>query len=142
MLKSTKNHLFFVFFLFIFTFVKKNLDNFRNMRILKITLFIVIVLFLLFFYYNNKDNNVAPTIHTEAVVVNASLKHVQGVVIDATMNGFTMVTQKDDTLYISTMDQDITLKGGLLLGDTLDVSYTVTSYEPTINTVSTMKKIH
>ena len=46
-------------------------------------------------------------------------------VMDATMNGFTMVTSKKDTLYISTMDRNIALEKGLLIGDTLEVSYTI-----------------
>lgn len=71
-----------------------------------------------------------------------SVYHTQGIVIDATMNGFTMVTPKNDTLYISTMDQDIALEGGLLLGDTLNVSYTTTEDEPGINIASAIKKVH
>ena len=73
---------------------------------------------------------------------NDSIHQACGVVIDATMNGFTMVTPKNDTLYISTMDKDLALKGGLLLGDTLDVTYTITEDEPGINMVSTAKKVH
>ena len=68
--------------------------------------------------------------------------HAQGVVMDATMNGFTMVTPKNDTLYISTMDQDIALEEGLSVGDTLEVSYTVTEDEPGINIASAITKIH
>lgn len=73
---------------------------------------------------------------------NDSIYQACGVVIDATMNGFTMVTPKNDTLYISTMDKDLALEGGLLLGDTLDVSYTTTEDGAGINLVSTAKKIH
>lgn len=78
----------------------------------------------------------------ETNIANDSLQQACGVVIDATMNGFTIVTRQNDTLRISTMDQDIALEGGLLLGDTLDVTYTMTKDEPGINIASTVKKIH
>ncbi len=71
-----------------------------------------------------------------------SIYHAQGIVIDATMNGFTIMTPKNDTLYISTMDQDIALKEGLLLGDTLEVAYTTTEDDPSINIASTVAKVH
>ena len=53
-----------------------------------------------------------------------------------------MVTSKKDTLYISTMDRNIALEKGLLIGDTLEVSYTVTEDEPGINIASAITKIH
>lgn len=66
-----------------------------------------------------------------------------GVVVDATMNGFTIVTPLDDTVFISTMNRDIALKGGLLLGDTLDVLYTTANgNEPDVNVALTVKKVH
>ena len=49
---------------------------------------------------------------------------------------------ENDTLYISTMDQDIALEEGLSVGDTLEVSYTVTEDEPGINIASAITKIH
>lgn len=49
---------------------------------------------------------------------------------------------ENDTLYISTMDQNLALEGGLSLGDTLNVSYTITEDEPGINIVSTAQKVH
>ncbi|MBV1680830.1 hypothetical protein KQ909_12550 [Bacteroides stercoris] len=74
--------------------------------------------------------------------INDSVHQAQGIVMDATMNGFTMVTSKKDTLYISTMDRNIALEKGLLIGDTLEVSYTVTEDEPGINIASAITKIH
>ena len=58
---------------------------------------------------------------------------------DARENEFVM---ENDTLYISTMDQDIALEEGLSVGDTLEVSYTVTEDEPGINIASAITKIH
>ena len=74
--------------------------------------------------------------------INDSVHQAQGIVMDATMNGFTMVTSKKDTLYISTMDRNIALEKGLLIGDTLEVSYTITEDEPGINIASAITKIH
>ncbi|MCD8183025.1 MAG: hypothetical protein LUE99_07935 [Bacteroides sp.] len=88
----------------------------------------------------NKADNAAQG--ADAKAESDSLHHAQGIVIDATMNGFTIVTPKSDTLFISTMDRDIALEGGLLLGDTLDVCYTVTEGEPGINMASAVEKVH
>ena len=74
--------------------------------------------------------------------INDSVHQAQGIVMDAAMNGFTMVTSKKDTLYISTTDRNIALEKGLLIGDTLEVSYTVTEDEPGINIASAITKIH
>ena len=52
--------------------------------------------------------------------INDSVYHAQGVV----------------------MDQDIALEEGLSVGDTLEVSYTVTEDEPGINIASAITKIH
>ncbi len=87
-------------------------------------------------------NKVVAQSAVETDMESDTLQQACGVVIDATMNGFTMVTSRKDTLYISTMDQNIVLKGGLLLGDTLDVTYTVTEDEPAINIASTVKKVY
>ena len=73
--------------------------------------------------------------------INDSVHQAQGIVMDATMNGFTMVTSKKDTLYISTMDMK-PLMYLLLIGDTLEVSYTITEDEPGINIASAITKIH
>lgn len=89
---------------------------------------------------NKAESTVQVDDNTAIEEASDSLHQACGVVIDATMNGFTMVTPKNDTLYISTMDRDIALEGGLLLGDTLDVSYTITEDEPGINIASTVKK--
>lgn len=91
--------------------------------------------------------NKAGTIEQENAVlgteeINDSVHQAQGIVMDATMNGFTMVTSKKDTLYISTMDRNIALEKGLLIGDTLEVSYTITEDEPGINIASAITKIH
>lgn len=40
------------------------------------------------------------------------------------------------------MDRNIALEKGLLIGDTLEVSYTVTEDEPGINIASAITKIH
>ena len=111
------------------------------MNVIKQTLFFSIISLGCISCKSKAEKSVVNT-ETKIVVADDSLCHVQGVVIDATMNGFTMITSKNDTLYFSTMDQNISLEGGLLLGDPLDVSYTVTDDEPGINMISFVKKVH
>ncbi len=111
------------------------------MKIIKQLLFFAIIMLGCISCKSKAEKAVVNT-ETETVAANDSLHHAQGVVIDATMNGFTMVTPQNDTLYISTMDRNISLEGGLLLGDTLDVSYTVTDDEPGINMISSVKKVN
>ena len=48
---------------------------------------------------------------------------VTGVVADATMNTVTIVRTEGDTLSFSTMDADRTELNGLLIGDSLEISY-------------------
>lgn len=112
------------------------------MRPMKQTLVVALILLGCASCKNKAGNTVQVDDNTTVEEASDSLHQTCGVVIDATMNGFTMVTPKHDTLYISTMDQDIALDGGLLLGDTLEVSYTITEDEPGINIASTVKKVH
>lgn len=88
---------------------------------------------------------VSDSIHDAAASLHPaedSLHYAEGRVIEATMNGFTIVTPKNDTVYICILNKNIGLKGGLLLGDTLDVTYTVTKDSLPINMVSTVKKVN
>ena len=48
---------------------------------------------------------------------------VEGVVTDATMNTVTVVAASGDTLTFSTLNADRSELDGLLIGDTLEVSY-------------------
>lgn len=47
----------------------------------------------------------------------------KGIVVDATMNTLTVLSDRGDTLSFSTMDADRTRAHGLLIGDTVEVFY-------------------
>ena len=50
-------------------------------------------------------------------------KTIFGVVEEASMNNFMLVTSKGDTVFVSTMDQEPGEVGGFELGDTVQVNY-------------------
>ena len=68
-------------------------------------------------------------------------KTIFGVVEDASMNNFMLVTSKGDTVFVSTMDQEPSEVGGFELGDTVQVNYIEEEEEPGSNTIPTAKKV-
>ena len=58
-----------------------------------------------------------------AVAPTEDEKTIFGVVEDASMNNFMLVTSKGDTVFVSTMDQEPSEVGGFELGDTVQVNY-------------------
>lgn len=68
-------------------------------------------------------------------------KTITGIVEDASMNNFMLVTPKADTLFISTMDQDPAAVGGFELGDTVKVNYIEEEEEPGANTIPTAQRV-
>ena len=56
-----------------------------------------------------------------AVAPTEDEKTIFGVVEDASMNNFMLVTSKGDTVFVSTMDQEPSEVGGFELGDTVQV---------------------
>ncbi|MBO8467280.1 MAG: hypothetical protein IAB99_05915 [Bacteroidetes bacterium] len=48
---------------------------------------------------------------------------VKGTVLDASMNTVMILTEKNDTLSFSTLNADRTGLNGLLIGDTVEISY-------------------
>ena len=56
-----------------------------------------------------------------AVAPTEDEKTIFGVVEDASMNNFMLVTSKGDTVFVSTMDQEPSEVGGFELGDTLSL---------------------
>ena len=129
-------------FSFISIFVEIILIRSENMKLTKPFLFVSIILLGCASCKNKAGTIEQENAELGTEEINDSVHQAQGIVMDATMNGFTMVTSKKDTLYISTMDRNIALEKGLLIGDTLEVSYTVTEDEPGINIASAITKIH
>ena len=75
-----------------------------------------------------------------AVAPTEDEKTIFGVVEDASMNNFMLVTSKGDTVFVSTMDQEPSEVGGFELGDTVQVNYIEEEEEPGSNTIPTAKK--
>ena len=69
-----------------------------------------------------------------AVAPTEDEKTIFGVVEDASMNNFMLVTSKGDTVFVSTMDQEPSEVGGFELGDTVQVNYIEEEEEPGSNT--------
>ena len=57
------------------------------------------------------------------------VKKVTGMVIDATMNNITIISEAGDTLNISTMDADPTAVPGVLLNEYVNITYKVEKME-------------
>ena len=68
-------------------------------------------------------------------------KTISGVVGDASMNNFMLITSKGDTLFISTMDQEPNDVTGFELGDTVRVNYIEEEEEPGSSTIPTAQKV-
>ncbi|WP_294607126.1 hypothetical protein [uncultured Bacteroides sp.] len=58
-------------------------------------------------------------------------KVVNGIVYDATMNNITLITGEGDTVNISTMDANTNKIGGVLLDDSVEVTYVKEKIEET-----------
>ena len=69
------------------------------------------------------------------------VKIITGVVKDASMNNFMLITLQGDTLFISTMDQEPNDVAGFELGDTVRVNYIEEEEEPGLNTIPTAQKV-
>ena len=76
-----------------------------------------------------------------AVAPTEDEKTIFGVVEDASMNNFMLVTSKGDTVFVSTMDQEPSEVGGFELGDTVQVNYIEEEEEPGSNTIPTATKV-
>ena len=68
-------------------------------------------------------------------------KTITGVVGDASMHNFMLVTLEGDTLFVSTMDQEPGDVSGFELGDTVRVDYIEEEEEPGSSTIPTAKKV-
>lgn len=68
-------------------------------------------------------------------------KTIYGVIEDASINHFTLITAKGDTVIISTMDQNPGDVGGFEPGDTVKVNYIEEEEEPGSKTIPTAIKV-
>lgn len=68
-------------------------------------------------------------------------KTIYGVIEDASMDHFTLITAQGDTVIISTMDQNPDDVGVLETGDTVKVNYIEEEEEPGLKTIPTAIKV-
>ena len=68
-------------------------------------------------------------------------KTITGVVGDASMHNFMLVTLEGDTLFVSTMDQEPGDVSGFESGDTVRVDYIEEEEEPGLSTIPIVKNV-
>ena len=87
--------------------------------------------------------NIEQEVEVDSLSTNPTeeIKIINGVVKDASMNNFMLITLQGDTLFISTMDQEPNDVAGFELGDTVRVNYIEEEEEPGLNTIPTAQKV-
>ena len=92
---------------------------------------------------SRSKQNIEQEVEVDSLSTNPTeeIKIITGVVKDASMNNFMLITLQGDTLFISTMDQEPNDVAGFELGDTVIVNYIEEEEEPWLNTIPTAKKV-
>ena len=92
---------------------------------------------------SRSKQNIEQEVEVDSLSTNPTeeIKIITGVVKDASMNNFMLITLQGDTLFISTMDQEPNDVAGFELGDTVRVNYIEEEEEPGLNTIPTDKKV-
>lgn len=93
------------------------------------------------FYSCQLKNRQASENTIDSTMVTVGELSMTGIVEDASMNNFMLITLTGDTVWVSTMDQDPREVGGFSLGDTVKVNYIQEEAEPGTNTIPTAKKV-
>ena len=88
---------------------------------------------------SRSKQNIEQEVEVDSLSTNPTeeIKIITGVVKDASMNNFMLITLQGDTLFISTMDQEPNDVAGFELGDTVRVNYIEEEEEPGLNTKPT-----
>ena len=91
---------------------------------------------------SRSKQNIEQEVEVDSLSTNPTeeIKIITGVVKDASMNNFMLITLQGDTLFISTMDQEPNDVAGFELGDTVRVNY-IEEEEPGLNTIPTAQKV-
>ena len=91
---------------------------------------------------SRSKQNIEQEVEVDSLSTNPTeeIKIITGVVKDASMNNFMLITLQGDTLFISTMDQEPNDVAGFELGDTVRVNYIEEEEEPGLNTIPTAQK--
>ena len=92
---------------------------------------------------SRSKQNIEQEVEVDSLSTNPTeeIKIITGVVKDASMNNFMLITLQGDTLFISTMDQEPNDVAGFELGDTVRVNYIEEEEEPGLNTIPTAQKL-
>lgn len=92
---------------------------------------------------SRSKQNIEQEVEVDSLSTNPTeeIKIIIGVVKDASMNNFMLITLQGDTLFISTMDQEPNDVAGFELGDTVRVNYIEEEEEPGLNTIPTAQKV-
>lgn len=93
---------------------------------------------------SRNEQNTEQEIEADSPVIAAPTEEVKtltGVVGDASMHNFMLVTSKGDTIFISTMDQEPSEVGNFELGDTVKVDYIEEEEEPGTSNIPTAQKV-
>ena len=92
---------------------------------------------------SRSKQNIEQEVEVDSLSTNPTeeIKIITGVVKDASMNNFMLITLQGDTLFISTMDQEPNYVAGFELGDTVRVNYIEEEEEPGLNTIPTAQKV-
>ena len=91
---------------------------------------------------SRSKQNIEQEVEVDSLSTNPTeeIKIITGVVKDASMNNFMLITLQGDTLFISTMDQEPNDVAGFELGDTVRVNYIEEEEEPGLNTIPTAQR--
>ena len=92
---------------------------------------------------SRSKQNIEQEVEVDSLSTNPTeeIEIITGVVKDASMNNFMLITLQGDTLFISTMDQEPNDVAGFELGDTVRVNYIEEEEEPGLNTIPTAQKV-
>ena len=92
---------------------------------------------------SRSKQNIEQEVEVDSLSTNPTeeIKIITGVVKDASMNNFMLITLQGDTLFISTMDQEPNDVAGFELGDTVRVNYIEEEEERGLNTIPTAQKV-
>ena len=92
---------------------------------------------------SRSKQNIEQEVEVDSLSTNPTeeIKIITGVVKDASMNKFMLITLQGDKLFISTMDQEPNDVAGFELGDTVRVNYIEEEEEPGLNTIPTAQKV-
>ena len=92
---------------------------------------------------SRSKQNIEQEVEVDSLSTNPTeeIKIITGVVKDASMNNFMLITLQGDTLFISRMDQEPNDVAGFELGDTVRVNYIEEEEEPGLNTIPTAQKV-